>query len=70
MKNLEVASITQVSDKIENTQEVQPGEETQFGVLHFDLADKTIRRSYSVSVTNMPTPAPESLHSMGTLDCR
>lgn len=49
-------------DKVENAQEVQPGQETQSGVLHFDLADKTIRKSYAVSVVNMLTPAPESLH--------
>lgn len=44
--------MARVSDKVEDTNKVQPEEQRQPGVLRFDLADTTIKASYTVSVVN------------------
>lgn len=59
-QNLAVTPMAGVSD--EDTEKVRPEEQTQPAVLHFDLADTTIKASYTVSVVNMatsPARAPE-----------
>lgn len=60
-QNLAVTPMARVSDKVEDTKKVQPEEQRQPGVLRFDLADTTIKASYTVSVVNMATSPAEHL---------